>query len=191
LQTYHFGVHREGRVFKIPSQFSPNNCDTCAHTLRQEFQAAFAAVDLADFNIFLDSDIVSEQQSHHYNLSPLHTSLSPVSNTNSTPATPNLTTNTAMEFVDNTKTYTDFRQVIYMLYPGSEEECKWSVADMDKLVGERSRLGVLSLGDLREYHCQFLAITTFLIGKTRLSTVEQSRAFARGLQAELWMCISQ
>ena len=95
------------------------------------------------------------------------------------------------EFADNTKTYTDFRQIIYSLYPGSEEECKWSVADMDKLVGERSRLGVLSLGDLGEYHRQFLAITTFLIGKTRLSTAEQSRAFARGFQAELWMRISQ
>jgi len=62
---------------------------------------------------------------------------------------------------------------------------------MDKLVGERSRLGVLLLGDLGEYHRQFLAITTFLIGKTRLSTAEQSRAFARGFQAELWSRISQ
>ena len=95
------------------------------------------------------------------------------------------------EFTDITKTYNEFRQVIYALYPGSEEERKWSVADMDKLVGERSRLGVLSLGDLGEYHRQFLAITTFLIGKTRLSTAEQSRAFARGFQAELWSRISQ
>ena len=95
------------------------------------------------------------------------------------------------EFADITKTYDEFCKAIHALYPGSEEERKWSVADMDKLVGERSRLGILSLGDLGEYHRQFLAITTFLIGKTRLSTTEQSRAFARGFQAELWARISQ
>ena len=52
------------------------------------------------------------------------------------------------EFNDVAKTYVNFRQAVYALYPGLEEERKWSVADMDKLVGERSRLGVLSLGDL-------------------------------------------
>jgi hypothetical protein len=35
------------------------------------------------------------------------------------------------------KTYSDFAKVIHALYPGSEEEHKWLVADMDKLVGER------------------------------------------------------
>jgi hypothetical protein len=56
------------------------------------------------------------------------------------------------EYSDNTKTYADFTKAIYMLYPGLEEEPKWLVADMDKLVGERQWLGVLSLGDLREYY---------------------------------------
>jgi hypothetical protein len=78
------------------------------------------------------------------------------------------------EYSNNTKTYSNFAKVIHALYPGSEEERKWSVADMDKLVGEQQRLGVLSLGDLREYYRQFLSITTFLISKTRLSTAEQS-----------------
>ena len=94
---YHFGAHREGRVFKIPLQPSTLRCATQAHTLRQEFQAAFAASDLADFDIFLDSDIVSEQQSHHYNLSPPSTSHSlPQNTTNSNPMTLNLTVNTVM-----------------------------------------------------------------------------------------------
>jgi hypothetical protein len=62
---------------------------------------------------------------------------------------------------------------------------------MDKLVGERSRLGVISLGDLGEYYHQFLAIITFLLGKSHLSKAEQSRAFARGFQSELWLRISQ
>ena len=94
-------------------------------------------------------------------------------------------------YTDVTKTYDQFKDAVYALYPGSDEERKWSVADMDQLVGERSRLGILSLSDLGEYHRQFLAITTFLISKGRLSEAEQSRAFVRGFPPDLWRTISQ
>ena len=67
---------------------------------------------------------------------------------------------TLTEFNDVTKTYVNFHQAVYALYPGLEEEHKWSVANMDKLVGEQSCLGVLLLGDLGEYHHHFLVITT-------------------------------
>jgi hypothetical protein len=43
---------------------------------------------------------------------------------------------TLPEFLDASKTYEDFAKAIYALYPGSDEERKWSVADMDKLVGK-------------------------------------------------------
>ena len=98
---------------------------------------------------------------------------------------------TLEEYTDAAKTYDEFKEAVYALYPGSEEERKWSVADMDQLVGERSRIGILLLSDLGEYHRQFLAITTFLIGKGRLSTAEQSRAFVRGFPPDLWQTISQ
>jgi len=88
-------------------------------------------------------------------------------------------------------TYDEFVKAVHALYPGSEEERKWSVADMDKLVGERSRLGVLSLGDLGDYYRQFYTITSFLRSKHRLSEAEQSRAFVRGFQPDLWTRISQ
>ena len=47
------------------------------------------------------------------------------------------------EFSNAATTYAGFATAIYALYPGSEEERKWTVADMDQLVGERSRLGIL------------------------------------------------
>jgi hypothetical protein len=95
------------------------------------------------------------------------------------------------EYANQQSTYEDFVKAVHALYPGSEEERKWSVADMDKLVGERSRLGVHSLGDLGEYYRQFYTITTFLRSKQRLSEAEQSRAFVRGFQPDLWVRISQ
>ncbi|THH11446.1 hypothetical protein EW146_g8045 [Bondarzewia mesenterica] len=96
------------------------------------------------------------------------------------------------KYADAAKTYEDFKSVIYKLYPGAaKEDRKWSIADMDKLIGERSRIGILYIGDLGEYHRQFLNITTFLIAKKCLSIPEQSRAFARGFHPELWARVSQ
>jgi hypothetical protein len=94
-------------------------------------------------------------------------------------------------YTDATKMYDQFKDAVYTLYPRSDEERKWSVADMDQLVGERSCLGILSLSDLGEYHRQFLAITTFLISTGRLSEAEQSRTFVRGFPPNLWRTISQ
>ena len=94
-------------------------------------------------------------------------------------------------FTDNAKTFKEFCDEVYGLYPGSEEERKWSVSDMDKLVGETSRIGILSLSELGDYHRRFLAITVFLLSKSRISVAEQGRAFARGFQPELWARISQ
>ena len=69
-------------------------------------------------------------------------------------------------FTNNAKTFKEFCDKVYRVYPRSEEECKWSVSDMDKLVGETSRIGILSLSELGDYHQRFLAITVFLLSKT-------------------------
>jgi hypothetical protein len=98
---------------------------------------------------------------------------------------------TLSEFLDASKTYKDFPKAIYVLYPGSDKERKWSIVDMDKLVGERSHISIISLGDLDEYYRQFLAITTFLRSKTRLSETEQSHAFIHGFPSDLWRIILQ
>ena len=64
------------------------------------------------------------------------------------------------EFTDATKLYQEFVDAVYKLYPRSDSERRWSIADMDKLVGETSRVGILSLADLGRYHREFIAITT-------------------------------
>ena len=98
---------------------------------------------------------------------------------------------TLPEFIDPTKTFEEFKTVLQDLYPGSKEEHKWTVADMDQLIGERLHLGILSLADLGNYYRQFLAITTFLKGRNHILNDEQSCAFARGFSADLWRTISQ
>jgi hypothetical protein len=91
---------------------------------------------------------------------------------------------------DITKTFDEFKSTIFKLYLGSESECKWTIADMDKFVGEQLQMGILDVSDLRNYYRVFYTITKFLLTKNRISEAEQSRAFVRGLQPDLWHRIS-
>src|SRR6266481_4976034 len=88
-----FGAHRGGLSFKIPSPTSSQSSlsslnfprNTAARNLRQEFRTAFAEaeVDLADFEIFTEADIVPVTESQHYNLTPRTSPLSSVTSTSS------------------------------------------------------------------------------------------------------------
>ena len=81
------------------------------------------------------------------------------------------------EFANAVKMYQDFVDAVYKLYLGSDLEQRWAIVDMDKLVGETLRVGILSLADLGKYHREFMAIMTFLIVKNCISPAEQSHAF--------------
>ena len=69
---------------------------------------------------------------------------------------------TLLEFIDPTKMFAEFKTALQDLYPGSKEEYKWMVADMDQLIGKRLHLGIPLLADLGNYYRQFPAIITFL-----------------------------
>ncbi|EIM84042.1 uncharacterized protein STEHIDRAFT_61979 [Stereum hirsutum FP-91666 SS1] len=92
---------------------------------------------------------------------------------------------TLPEYKDPLKSFDEFKKKVLELYPGSGKERTWSVADLDLLVGERSRLGIQTLGDLGDFYRQFLAITTYLLDQKLLSEVEQVRAFRRAFQQSL------
>ncbi|KAJ3510089.1 hypothetical protein NLJ89_g4871 [Agrocybe chaxingu] len=95
------------------------------------------------------------------------------------------------EFSDANDSYDDFKKAVIKLYPDADEDYKYVLADMDRVIGNRQRLGIQSLSDLADYHREFMAITTFLISKQRLATMEQERAFARGFQPEFWAFVAQ
>ena len=48
-------------------------------------------------------------------------------------------------------TYDNWKEELYKLYPGAEADKKYTVADMDKLVGERYRAGIYTLEELASY----------------------------------------
>ena len=78
------------------------------------------------------------------------------------------------KFANVTASYQQFVDAVYKLYPGLDAERCWLIGDMEKLIGEASRVGISSLADLGKYHREFIAMTTFLITKNHISTAEQS-----------------
>ena len=77
------------------------------------------------------------------------------------------------EFPNTAVSYQQFVDTVYKLYPGSDTKRCWSIGDMEKLVGEASRVGISLLADLGKYHREFIAVTTFLIMKNHVSTAER------------------
>jgi hypothetical protein len=59
---------------------------------------------------------------------------------------------TFLEFLDDNKTYQDFKDAILVHYPDASGDFVYSIRDMDLLIGERQRLGINSTKDLSDYH---------------------------------------
>jgi hypothetical protein len=62
---------------------------------------------------------------------------------------------------------------------------------MDKLVGEQLRMGILDVSDFGNYYWVFYTIIQFLLTKNWIFEAEQSWAFIRGFQLDLWHWISR
>ena len=92
---------------------------------------------------------------------------------------------TTIAWNDLTKTFDEFKDEVFKLYPGSSGDRTYSIQDLDLLIGHFSRVGIRTSAELGEYHRQFLLISRYLIAKGRLAETEQSRMFFRGLQPDL------
>ena len=86
---------------------------------------------------------------------------------------------------DLTRTYTEFKAEVILLYPGAAGDRTYTIQDLDILIGHYARNGIMNGLELGDFYRQFLLITRYLIDKNRMSTQEQSRAFHRGLPPAL------
>jgi hypothetical protein len=86
--------------------------------------------------------------------------------------------------------YDEFTVAVYKLYSGSEDECKWSVADMERLVKDQACSEIVNITDLGTYHQSFLTIASFLCKKDHNSEAKQSHTYVRGFKTDLWACVT-
>jgi hypothetical protein len=96
---------------------------------------------------------------------------------------------TFLSFLDDNKTYQNFKDVILVHYPDASGNFVCSIRDMDLLIGKRWCLSLNSTKDLSNYHLQFIAIPTWLISKGQLGDLEQQRAYIRAFQLPLLSAI--
>ena len=76
------------------------------------------------------------------------------------------------EYFNPNSSYEDWKKKVVSLYPGANEEKRWTITDVDKLIGEHARMGIYMLGDLGAYYCTFYTISMFLVQKNRMSQAE-------------------
>ena len=88
------------------------------------------------------------------------------------------------EFSNLDESYSAFIGAIHCLYPGSEGQRQWLVADMEKLVEARHHIEIRTLGEFSNYLQQFIVITTFLQHQKRLSDIEEGQHFMRGFSPD-------
>ena len=89
------------------------------------------------------------------------------------------------KFIDNNKTYNDFKDVISVHYPDASGDFIYAIRDMDLLIGEQQWVCITSTKYLSNYHLQFIAITTWLISKKQLGHLEQQRTYIQAFQPSL------
>lgn len=92
---------------------------------------------------------------------------------------------TTAAWTDAAKTYDDFKEEVFGLYPGATGDRTYTIQDLDLVIGHYARTGILSSADLGEYYRRFILVSRYLISKNRLASQEQSRSFFRGLQSQL------
>ncbi|KAF8230455.1 hypothetical protein L208DRAFT_1092687, partial [Tricholoma matsutake] len=82
--------------------------------------------------------------------------------------------------------FNTFCIAVHKFYPGSEDEHKYSISDMDTLVCKQLCIGIFDWNNLGVYYRTFYNVMNFLCLKHRISEAEQSQAFVRGFQMDLW-----
>ena len=88
-------------------------------------------------------------------------------------------------FIDNDKTYNDFKDMILVHHPDASGNFIYSIRDIDLLIGKWQQVGITSTKDLSSYHLQFIAITTWLISKGQLGSLEHQTAYIWAFQPSL------
>ena len=81
------------------------------------------------------------------------------------------------EFTDQQKTYKDFKDRLFELY--NQISSRYILPDLDRLVGERQRVGIRSLQDLTEFHLLFNEISNYLLTHSLIAAREQSQLYLR------------
>ena len=94
------------------------------------------------------------------------------------------------KFEDPNISYEEFKQAILVHYPEAADDFRYSLRDLDLLIGKHQHLGINSVKDLADYNLHFTAITNWLIKKQHLSDLERRRIYIQVFRPQLLTAIT-
>jgi MIF4G domain len=90
----------------------------------------------------------------------------------------------AVAWDDHTRSYDDFKAEVYTFYPEVTDAFRYTPQDLDALVNERAQGEMQGVKSLGAFYRKFMVISTFLVKRDRLSTLEQTRRFLDALSGD-------
>ena len=97
---------------------------------------------------------------------------------------------TLPEFCDAHATYAVFKEAILSDYPDAYGDSTYSICDLEVLICACQRLGIASPKELSDFHLQFSLISSWLMNKQQLTSLEQQCAYVRAFQPQLLTVIN-
>ena len=97
---------------------------------------------------------------------------------------------TLPEFCDTLATYAAFKEAILSNYPDAYGDSIYSIYNLEALICDRQQLGIASPKELSDFHLQFSLISSWLMNKQQLTSLEQQRAYMCAFQPQLLTAIN-
>ena len=96
---------------------------------------------------------------------------------------------TAHAFRNTMCLYEDFKVEILVLYPEAIVTHSYTLAEIYRLISNHVHSLIHSETELREFYCEFLLVSHFLISKGHIGTPEQLCAFSDSLGPRLAIAV--
>ncbi|KAG6849122.1 hypothetical protein C0991_012130 [Blastosporella zonata] len=82
--------------------------------------------------------------------------------------------------------YDDWKRAVISLYPGADAATKYSMADLDRIMGEAARTDIKTIGQFADYYRKFYQVSKWLTDSGRIGSLERDHFFQNGLGPSLW-----
>ncbi|GBE80069.1 hypothetical protein SCP_0212720 [Sparassis crispa] len=80
------------------------------------------------------------------------------------------------------ETYEQFKTAVIALYPGAEDDRRYTQSDLTQIVQAARMRGVSSRAEEGQYYRDFTRVALFLLSRGRLSTYERDRLYLEGFE---------
>ena len=88
-------------------------------------------------------------------------------------------------------TWLQFKPLIYALYPGADDNNRYTLTDLEHLAHEHAMQGIFTRGELGEYHRKWITISSWLAAHAIGDARTLNRTFMSGLSPALHEKVEQ